>query len=182
MILRATWQRAASRSRCSGNLQSCKTRLGSSGSPVILPRKGRPPGVQVEESGSGNGAGDRTENSRSTYYCKGPEDRGRGAERQTALQPAWDSGTEGTGGRTRKGGRGPEGTRGDWRELAGEGGEGEGEGEDQEGSGRDLRGRERTEGDWIGRRGPEQYLGSGRTTFLLARAAGAVLLFSMAIR
>lgn len=98
VILRATWQRVASGSRCSGNLQSCKTRLGSSGSPVILSRKGRPPGVQVEESGSGNGAGDRTENSRTTYYCRGPEDRGRGADRQTALQPARDSGAKGTGG------------------------------------------------------------------------------------
>lgn len=170
----------ASGSRCSGNLQSCKTRLGSSGSPVILSRKGRPPGVQVEESGSGNGAGDRTENSRTTYYCRGPEDRGRGADRQTALQPARDSGAKGTGGWTREGGRGPEETGGDWRELGGGGGDGEGE--DQEGSGKDLRGRERTKGHWIGWRGPEQYLGSGRATFLLARAAGAVLLFSMAIR
>lgn len=102
-------------------------------------------------------------------------------DRQPCNQPG-TAGRRGLAGGPEKEGedqRGQEGTGGNWR---GRGGRGEGEGEDQEGSGRDLRGRERTEGDWIGRRGPEQYLGSGRTTFLLARAAGAVLLFSMAIR
>lgn len=50
------------------------------------------------------------------------------------------------------------------------------------GIGEGGRGPEGTGGDGRGRGGPDPYLGSGRTTFLLARAAGAALLFSMAIR
>lgn len=83
--------------------------------------------------------------------------------------PATSSGQRGRGYWRGVGGteeeKGPEGPGGDYRELESAGGGGEDQGE-----------------VWKGPRGPEPYLGSGRTTFLLARAAGAALLFSMAIR